>query len=478
MVTSAIKGSSLGRRIASILQCGPRCIGDRAASPPLRRLPLVAGAVGFQIAEQTLHQLLAVRRDIARFRGATWHVHDFAYRAGHCLNLDQTSDLEQFFFLAICCTVIDLLSATPISPPDGSRAAETFSAADARARLIRIFSDAVYWVEAHWMQIVLASLAGAIFYALLNLARRWGVKLCQRSTGPGGWYATLGRALAKTGHTFMILASARLVVGFASAPPWLTAAIVTLFTLAAVFQAAVWVREIVFGAIDHRTSAQGQAGQALVSALGIIRLLVTIIIFAIAIVVVLSNLGVNVTGLVAGLGVGGIAIGLAAQGIFADLFAALAILFDRPFRVGDTISYDKGAGAGTVEAIGLKSTRIRGVAGEERIIANRKLLDFEILNTTRRDHNRFTFNFLLDYGTPAEIVLRVPHLLREAVESHGYKFVHGGVTGFAANGLSYDVSFESVGADFPADARDKVAAAILTRFREEGVGFSEPPVPV
>ncbi|MDA4831278.1 mechanosensitive ion channel family protein, partial [Enterobacter hormaechei] len=79
-------------------------------------------------------------------------------------------------------------------------------------------------------------------------------------------------------------------------------------------------------------------------------------------VVVLDNLGVNVTGLVAGLGVGGIAIGLAAQGIFADLFAALAIIFDRPFRRGDTISY--GSSSGTIESIGLKSTRIRAFTGE------------------------------------------------------------------------------------------------------------------
>ena len=87
-------------------------------------------------------------------------------------------------------------------------------------------------------------------------------------------------------------------------------------------------------------SARHYSGEALVSAMGLIRLLVTFALFAIALVVVLDNLGVNVTGLVAGLGVGGIAIGLAAQGIFADLFAALAIIFDRPFRRGDAISYD------------------------------------------------------------------------------------------------------------------------------------------
>jgi small-conductance mechanosensitive channel len=103
----------------------------------------------------------------------------------------------------------------------------------------------------------------------------------------------------------------------------------------------------------------------------VIRLLISIVLFAVASVVVLGNLGINVTGLVAGLGVGGIAIGLAAQGIFADLFAALAILIDRPFGIGDSISYDKGSGSGTVESIGLKSTRIRAGSGEQRVIANK-----------------------------------------------------------------------------------------------------------
>ena len=95
-------------------------------------------------------------------------------------------------------------------------------------------------------------------------------------------------------------------------------------------------------------------------------------VYAIAAIVILDNLGVDVTGLVAGLGIGGIAIGLAAQGIFSDLFAALSIIFDRPFRVGDVVGY--GTSSGTVEAIGLKSTRVRAVTGELLIISNAKLL--------------------------------------------------------------------------------------------------------
>jgi small-conductance mechanosensitive channel len=344
-----------------------------------------------------------------------------------------------------------------------------------QGELVRTYAEASGWIEAHWLQITVAALAAAAVFVLLNLLRRWGTALCRRDGGGTvNWYDILGRALAKTSQLFIVMASARLVLSYANAPPSVATTIVTLFTIAAVFQGAVWLREIAFGAIEHRTLDEGHQGQALVSALGIIRLMVTIALFAIAAVVVLSNLGVNVAGLVAGLGVGGIAIGLAAQGIFADLFAALAILFDRPFRLGDSISYDKGSGSGTVEAIGLKSTRIRGGGGEQRIIANRKLLDFEILNTTLRAHNRFKFDFFLGFATPPEVILRVPDLLRQAVEGAGYKLIHGGLNGFAPSGLSYDVEFESIETDFPEGARDKVAAAILLAFRDHDISFAYP----
>ncbi|MDE2403163.1 MAG: mechanosensitive ion channel family protein [Sphingomonadales bacterium] len=341
-------------------------------------------------------------------------------------------------------------------------------------RLSQLLDEAGAWLLDHWLQIAVSAAAGVALYLAFNLLRGWGRKLCERGAGGRTWLGIAGRALGRTGQLFMALAAARLVVGYSDAPPALATTIGVLFMLAAVFQGAVWAREIALGAIEHRSYDEARQAQALASAVGIIRLLVTIVIFAIATIVALGNLGVNVSGLIAGLGIGGIAIGLAAQGIFADLFAALAILFDRPFRVGDAISYDGGAGSGTVEAIGLKSTRVRGGPGEERIIANKKLLDFEILNTTRRLRNRFKFDFFIGYATDPEMVVRIPELLREAVESEGYTLVHGGLNGFAPNGMSYDVEFESHDRDFPPEARDHVAAAILARFREHGIGFAYP----
>jgi len=348
------------------------------------------------------------------------------------------------------------------------------SSAEIQDQAHGLFRDSWTYLQHDWLQgLIAAAVATAIILAL-HMVRRWALKLCRRGEGVANWYSITGRAISKTGNFFIVMVALRLVAGFADAPPLINATVVFLFTIAAVFQAAIWLREVVFGIVEQRTQYEGETGAAYASALGIIRLLVSIVLFAIAIVVVLGNLGVNVTGLIAGLGVGGIAIGLAAQGIFADLFAALAILFDKPFRIGDSISYDKGAGSGVVEAIGLKSTRIRGGAGEERIVANRKLLDFEILNTTRRTRNRFKFDFTLGYGIKPELVERIPALLREAVESQGYKLVHGGLNSFAASGLSYDVEFESKGSDFPEGARDKVAAAVLSRFQEAGIGFAYP----
>ena len=111
------------------------------------------------------------------------------------------------------------------------------------------------------------------------------------------------------------------------------------FIVAFALQGAVWARELILGLLARKIEGT-QDGGTLANATALIRVLVSFTVFALALVLILDNLGVNVTALVAGLGIGGIAIGLAAQGIFSDLFAALSIVFDKPFKRGDTIRYD------------------------------------------------------------------------------------------------------------------------------------------
>ena len=335
------------------------------------------------------------------------------------------------------------------------------------------------WFASHWLQILIAGGAGVVIFLALHFAKSLGNRLCARDRSGTGWGTVFGRAVSKTGNFFIAMAAAQLVVSiaqFADAPAAIVSVVHFLFTVAAVFQGAIWAREIILGAIEHRTSAADYHGETLTNAMGLIRLFVSFALFAIALVLVLGNLGVNVTGLVAGLGVGGIAIGLAAQNVFADLFAAIAIIFDRPFKRGDAITYDKSAG--TVEAIGMKSTRIRGSTGEQRVISNKKLLDNEIINNTQREYRRVIFTMGLVQQVPADTIECLPTMVKEIVEAKGLKFVRAGFTGFSAAGYDFDVEFDSPSAAFQDffDARHTVGIAIIRKFAEAGIGLAYPPM--
>jgi small-conductance mechanosensitive channel len=330
------------------------------------------------------------------------------------------------------------------------------------------------WLHTHWLQILIAFGAGALIVILLHGLRRLGNRLCSRDKSMRGWGTILGRVVTRTNNFFIIMLACKLVVGYAGAPSQVDTTVNFLWTVASVFQFAIWARELILGAIEHRTSSEHYSGEALLSALGLIRLLVTVALFAIALVVVLSNLGVNVTGLVAGLGVGGIAIGLAAQGIFADLFAALAIIFDRPFRRGDKISY--GTTSGVIESIGLKSTRIRAFTGELRIISNRQLLDKEIQNTSVRDHIRINFTLGVAYETPPDTLARIPALLKELVEAENAKVARSGFENFGASTLDFALQFDIPGDDWATahPTRDRIMVSIMRRFAAEGINLPYP----
>ncbi len=351
-------------------------------------------------------------------------------------------------------------------------AANTGSAIEAQVHTF--FNDSAIWLQSHWLQIVIAAAAATAIVAVLHLIRRWGMKLCRDSTGPAGWGTILGRAVARTGHFFIIMVAAKLVSGYANPPEMVVKTIDFLFTLAAVFQAAIWAREVILGAIEKKTESDNYHGEALLSALGLIRLLVTFALFAIALVVVLDNLGVNVTGLVAGLGVGGIAIGLAAQGIFADLFAALAIIFDKPFRRGDKVFYDQTKG--TVETIGLKSTRIRAFTGEMRVISNKQLLDKEIQNITARHHVRNRLTIGVAYETPPDVLEAIPAMLNEIVEAAGATPSRASYEAFNASSIDLILEFDMPGDDVPGSniARDKIVIGIMRKFAAEGIVIPYP----
>jgi small-conductance mechanosensitive channel len=346
--------------------------------------------------------------------------------------------------------------------------------ASVQRQLNVLVRDSLEWVAGHWLQILIAIGVAALIVLALDTLKRWGKRYCAKQPIVTGWSGILGRAIARTNRFFMTMVAAKLVTGVADAPAGVVATVNFLFTIAVVFQGATWVREVILGLVEARTQGEHRGSEALGTAMGLIRLLVTFAVFSIALIVVLDNLGVNVTGLVAGLGVGGIAIGLAAQGIFADLFAALSIIFDKPFRKGDSISYD--TTQGSIEEIGLKSTRIRSFQGEERIISNKNLLDKEIQNNTHRAHRRAKFAIGVIYQTPPEVCARIPAMLKEIVEANGKSFVRAGFVGFGDSSLDFELEFDSDGPDYPSfyDGRTAIGLEILRRFNEEKIEIAYP----
>ncbi len=169
-----------------------------------------------------------------------------------------------------------------------------------------------------------------------------------------------------------------------------------------------------------------------------------------------------------------IAIGLAAQGIFADLFAGISILFDRPFRIGEVISY--GETTGTVEAIGMRTTRLRAFTGEQLIISNKNLLDKEIKNVTGRDHIRLSFTLGVTYETPPAMLAKIPDMLREMGEAENTKVARAGFESFGASSLDFSFIIDVPGADWSVahPTRDRLLVAIMTTFADHGINLAYP----
>jgi small-conductance mechanosensitive channel len=345
--------------------------------------------------------------------------------------------------------------------------------ADWSGRLQNMQAQFWNWIEANGLNLLIAlCIAAALFLVLtiiVRLNKRAAVKLADR----GMIAAIVPAALGRTTLLFRAAASAEIAMQFIGALPPASGIVRFIFTIAVVVQCALWVREIIIALIERRARSNGEA-ELLSNAMVLIRLLISTVIFAIAAIVILDNLGVNVTGLVAGLGVGGIAIGLAAQGIFSDLFAAIAIIFDRPFKVGDSIRF--GTNIAEVEQVGVKSTRLRSVGGELLVVANHKLLEMEITNYTQTGYRRTRYPIALVNQTSPEKAAALPAILKTIVEENGGEFVRAGFIGFGASSIDFDLFFDIHSQDYQVifETRHRIGIAIIAAFGAAGYEFAYP----
>ncbi len=206
-----------------------------------------------------------------------------------------------------------------------------------------------------------------------------------------------------------------------------------------------------------------------------IKLIVKISIWIFGIILALSNLGVNISSLIAGLGIGGIAVALALQNILKDIFSSFSILIDKPFEIGDFIKV--GNDMGTVEKIGIKTTRIRTLDGQQLIIANSELTDARVQNFKRLEERRALFNLGVVYETEKEKLEKIPNIIKDIVENQKQtKFDRCHFKSFEDFNLNFEISYYVQTQDYNEylDIVEKINLAIIDSFRKENIEFAYP----
>lgn len=255
--------------------------------------------------------------------------------------------------------------------------------------------------------------------------------------------------------------------------PGLEHGLVKVATIAGFLQLGLWLSAGLNFWIDRYRINSRSAGAT--TSLAAMNFVGKLLLWAMVLMLMLDNLGVNVTALVAGLGVGGIAVALAVQNILGDLFASLSIVIDKPFVIGDFIMVD--TFSGTVEHVGLKTTRLRSTTGEQIIISNGDLLKTRIRNYKRMEERRILFAFGVVYQTTAEQLAAIPVMVREIVDAvPKTRFDRAHFKGFGASSLDFEVVFWMLDPDYMGsmDAQQAVNLALFKRFSEEGIEFAYP----
>ncbi|MEZ4501599.1 MAG: mechanosensitive ion channel family protein [Dehalococcoidia bacterium] len=246
--------------------------------------------------------------------------------------------------------------------------------------------------------------------------------------------------------------------------------------LAAILQVALWGTDLVaFWAERYRARSAPEAVAATTSTIFAVRFVATLVLWAVLLLLALDNVGIEVTTLVAGLGIGGIAVALAAQSVLGDLFASIAIVVDQPFVEGDFIV--TGDIRGTVEKVGVKTTRIRSLDGEQLVIPNNDLVSSRIHNYKRMDERRVLFTIGVEYGTTAEQMELAPRLIREAIEAQeGVRFDRAHFRAFADFSLNIEAVYFVLSPEYGVfmETHQAVNMEILRTFREAGIAFAFP----
>lgn len=243
-----------------------------------------------------------------------------------------------------------------------------------------------------------------------------------------------------------------------------------------ILQSGLWAnRGLVFW-LTHKFAKGGDADAgARAMTLSLLSFLGRVALWTLVALLILDNMGLNVTALVASLGIGGIAVALAVQNILGDLFASLSIAIDKPFVIGDFIIVDDLMGS--IEHVGLKTTRIRSLSGEQIIFSNNDLLKSRIRNYKRMQERRAVFAIGVTYDTPAQQLENIPALIRQAIDAQeNARFDRAHFKGFGAFSLDFEAVYYVLKPDYNVymDVQQDINLQLVREFTERSIQFAFP----
>jgi small-conductance mechanosensitive channel len=336
------------------------------------------------------------------------------------------------------------------------------------------------WPQVGWTDVLPALLAGALTILVIKTGLRLAVQrlraLSQRTSGTLD--DRLVSVLERTNGALIWIVG--LLVGLKLLPlddRWHDR-VSQLWFAVVVVQLGLWAQQAVAQLIAAQQLRHGGSSTALSASATLLSWGLRGALWVMVVLAVLSNLGVNITAFVASLGIGGIALALAVQNILGDLFASLAIAVDKPFEVGDSITV--GDVTGTVERVGLKTTRIRSLGGEQIVMSNAELLKRTVANFKRLQTRRVALAFGITPDATADEVASVPPLLRELIEADPMlEFVRAHFKGFGENSRDFEVVYRVKHPDYDVymDRQQALNLALMRAFQQRGIQFATPATP-
>jgi small-conductance mechanosensitive channel len=318
--------------------------------------------------------------------------------------------------------------------------------------------------------------AFAVTFTVLPLLKTYLLRLVRRPTFSSELNSVrlILRLIPRTSRIFIWVVALNAAVYFLDFSQRVDQVLHVLILAGLWFQIGLWAMTAVEFYLE-RNQVAGAGDANIASSMGVLNFIARFVIWAVVVLLALDNLGVNITALVAGLGVGGIAVALAVQTLLGDLLASLSITLDKPFTVGDQLVLDNINGK--VEHIGIRSTRLRSVDGEQIILSNADLLKSRLRNFGRMEERRGVLNIHVAYETSVEKLKRVPEIIAQAVQAQQnvrldrchFKELGASSLNFEAIYFVLDPQYDSL-----VNAQQAINFYIVEAFSKENIEFAYP----